>query len=642
MVFTLRRGGKCQQAVYAGHIVPLCNKSLATFGGRGQQLATVLPLPAAQSPSGKFGLPCPLLKTLPGLGEDDPKKFTGKLRGIPVLKGYAHFPEAYPAWRLTDLLISSHTASWTGWPTHRGTSMARTRRAACSSPSPGQESELKKFKGKLHHFPIQKRFVNISKELLEEASVSHLSQLLLVYYGPDYALEVTARVLKAINCELLADREDDLVMPADVGRMQREVERNKPLEGVTISAKKIICKGRKELIEILGRDILHVLFSRYIITRKEFWDLLEAEEDSKEKSKKLLRMIQGRGEQACCQFLECVEMEHLGSIQNLLLAIRGSGQDPVQTSGHSGLQLESPLFAEEGGSTKMENPAGSGESSRGSWCPSEELPEKIKPDMVWDSEGGHKKYRVSSTKAGSFSCLDSDLICEVREAVTLTYYFDSWLKLLEVQNTEELHVAGPLLNIQVDVVEAVTAIHIPHFLSLSAEDHSGVYIAHFVKGEMKLEKPDRVEPHHVVLENPKFSSLGIIFKKMFNQKINTVARLYQRLRFKMLIFHLYLLPNDPSLIKAVDEHEANCHSQRLEKPPGTLKSLKIGTPVFVQTLDDVTIWPEEVKLQYLDAEKLQQYVELSAEQMQEKFSFTLVEKRTNKLIWKAHVKQGAF
>ncbi|XP_060137740.1 uncharacterized protein LOC118078987 isoform X3 [Zootoca vivipara] len=285
--------------------------------------------------------------------------------------------------------------------------------------------------------------------------------------------------------------------PADVDRMQREVGKEKvwPLEGVAISAKKIICKGRKELIEILGRNILHVLYSRYIITRKEYWDFPEAEEDSKEKSKKLLHMIQERGEQACCRFLECVEMEHPGSIQNVLLAIH-------------------------------------------------------------------------------------------------------------------------------------------------AEDHSRVYIAHFVKGEMKLEKPDRVEPHHAVLENPKFSSLGIVFKKWFKQKINTVARLYQILRFNMPIFHLYLLPNDPSLIKAVDEHEAKHHYQRIVKPPGTLKSLKIGTQVFVQTLDNVTICPEEVKFQYLSAEKEQHFVELSAGQMQEKFSFTLVEKRTNELIWKAHVNQG--
>ncbi|XP_060137747.1 uncharacterized protein LOC132593053 [Zootoca vivipara] len=204
-----------------------------------------------------------------------------------------------------------------------------------------------------------------------------------------------ARVLEAIDCEPQADREDDLVMPADVDRMEREVGKEKvwPLEGVAISAKKIICKGRKELIKILGINILHVLYSHYIITWKEYWDLLEAEEDSKEKSKKLLRMIQEMGEQACCRFLECVEMEHLGSIQNVLLAIHGSGQDPIWTSGHLGLQLKSPLFAEDGRSRKMENPAGSGESDRGSWCPSEQLPEKIKPDVVWDSERGHEAYR---------------------------------------------------------------------------------------------------------------------------------------------------------------------------------------------------------------------------------------------------------
>ncbi|XP_060137749.1 pyrin-like isoform X2 [Zootoca vivipara] len=110
-----------------------------------------------------------------------------------------------------------------------------------------KESELKKFKGKLYHFSIKKGFVNILKELMEEASVSDLSQLLLVYYGLDYALEVMARVLEAIDCEPQADREDDLVMPTDVDRMQREVGKEKvwPLEGVAISAKKIICKGRK-------------------------------------------------------------------------------------------------------------------------------------------------------------------------------------------------------------------------------------------------------------------------------------------------------------------------------------------------------------------------------------------------------------
>ncbi|XP_060137741.1 NACHT, LRR and PYD domains-containing protein 1a allele 5-like [Zootoca vivipara] len=295
-------------------------------------------------------------------------------------------------------------------------------------------------------------------------------------------------------------------------------------------------------------------------------------------------------------------------------------------------------LSEREGSMKMDNPAGPEESVPCGQCPSEDLPEKIKPEVVWDSERGHEAYRVCSTEAGSFHCGDTDLICEVREAVTITYYFDSWPKLLEEQNTEEWQVAGPLFNFKVDAAEAVTAVCIPHSLCLEGEDSSHVYIAHFVEGEMRLEKPDRVEPHHAVLENPKFSSLGVIFKKWFKQKINTVVLLYHRLQLETPTFHLYVLPNDPSIIKAVTDREVN--SKRIEKPPVTLKPLTIGSQVSLMTPEDVTVTPEELNFQYLDAEKLQQYVELSAEQMQDKFNFYLMMKGTTKVVWKAHLKRN--
>nr|XP_028560002.1 caspase recruitment domain-containing protein 8-like [Podarcis muralis] len=265
----------------------------------------------------------------------------------------------------------------------------------------------------------------------------------------------------------------------------------------------------------------------------------------------------------------------------------------------------------------------------------------MRPEVFWDSEKRHEKYRVRFTKAGSFYCLDTDLICEVKEAVTVTYHFDSWPKHLEGQTTEEWHVAGPLLNIEVDPVEAVSAVHFPHFLCLEGEDSSQVHIAHFVEEGMVLERPDRVGPYHVVLENPTFSPRGAIFRKSWFKrkiKVHTVALLYQMLRFKAPTFHLYLLPNDSSVRKAVDEHEVNCPSHRIEKPPRTLKPLTIGSRFFVET-NDVTVCPEELEFQYLDAEKLQQYLELSAEQIQDKFSFCLIEKHTNKLVWKARVKQ---
>ncbi|CAI5791020.1 recruitment domain-containing 8-like [Podarcis lilfordi] len=268
-----------------------------------------------------------------------------------------------------------------------------------------------------------------------------------------------------------------------------------------------------------------------------------------------------------------------------------------------------------------------------------DLPERIKAEVFWDSERDHEAYRACFTKAGSFHCCDTGLIWEVRGAVTVTYHFDSWPKHLEEQNTEEWQIAGPLLNIKVDAVEAMAVICVPHSLSLSGKDSSHVYIAHFVEGEMRLEKPGRVEPHHAVLENPKFSSLGVIFKKWFKQKINTVVLLYQSLRVETPTFHLYLLPNDLSIIKAVNDSEEN--SKRIEKPPVTLRPLTIGSQVSLKASKNVTVCPEELEFQYLDAEKLQQYVELSAEQMQDEF-FCLMKKGTPEIVWKVHLKKREF
>ncbi|XP_060137705.1 NACHT, LRR and PYD domains-containing protein 1a allele 5-like [Zootoca vivipara] len=162
---------------------------------------------------------------------------------------------------------------------------------------------------------------------------------------------------------------------------------------------------------------------------------------------------------------------------------------------------------------------------------------------------------------------------------------------------------------------------------------------------MSLEKPDRVGPYHVVLENPNFSPRGAILRtswSWFKRKIlvHSVALLYQMLRFNSPKFHLYLLPNDSSVRKAVHEHEVQSPSRRIDKPPWTLRPLTIGSRFFVvNDVNDVRVCPKEVEFQYLDADKLQQYVELSAEHMQDMFNFSVMEKRKNELIWEACVTQ---
>ncbi|XP_061444306.1 uncharacterized protein LOC133365896 isoform X2 [Rhineura floridana] len=624
--------------------------------------------------------------------KSDLKKFKAELHKFPVQKGFKNIPkqllEEANVWQLRDLLISYYSEDyalevtaevlkaidckqdadellfyfWQEWWSPHGRLLATLEDLG--------KTDLKNFKGKLHELPVKDGFVNIPKTLLKKANIWELRDLLISYYSEDYAMKVMAEVLKAIDCKPQADmlifftRQGAVQLSSNYERhvferqpaqfvsskitegLEKVISSGRPtrgsLEGITISGDEMIHKGRKELTEILQEDLeffLHVLHSHCIITMSEYKDLFRMEKGSKMKIQKLLSMIQERGEQACYRLLECVEMMYPGSIQILLFAMHGLGQNPVH-SGHSVLRSKSLLSAEERRSQKIENPVDSGGSVRCSRCPSEDLPEKISPEVVWDSERGQETYRLCPTEAGSFLCSYTDLIFEVSGAVTITYHFGSWLKHLSGWDTWKFLVAGPLLNIQAAPEEAVSAVHFPHFLCLAGEDSSRVHITHFVEGRMNLEKPDRVGPYHAVLRYPRFSPRGVIFKKPWfklKRKVHAVALLYQVLQISTPKFHLYLLPNDSSLIKAVEEHEAKCLSQRLEKPPGTLKPLTVGSRFFVQTLDGVRICPKELKFQRLHADQLQQYIELYARHMQDELELSLMEKSKDELVWEASI-----
>ncbi|XP_053114757.1 up-regulator of cell proliferation-like [Hemicordylus capensis] len=95
-----------------------------------------------------------------------------------------------------------------------------------------------------------------------------------------------------------------------------------------MSAKEIIQQRRKQLTEIIQKDLARVLddlLSRSVITEEEYEDLDKMEEDATatKKSEKLLLLVQNKGESACCQFLEWVEIAYPGSKQ----ALQSSGQD---------------------------------------------------------------------------------------------------------------------------------------------------------------------------------------------------------------------------------------------------------------------------------------------------------------------------
>ncbi|XP_025068200.1 interferon-induced very large GTPase 1-like isoform X2 [Alligator sinensis] len=82
----------------------------------------------------------------------------------------------------------------------------------------------------------------------------------------------------------------------------------------------IIRKERKRLIEILLRDLelsLDEFISQSIITEEEYETLDKAEEDLKKKSRKLLILVQKKGESTCQKFLECLKIVSPGLDEEL-------------------------------------------------------------------------------------------------------------------------------------------------------------------------------------------------------------------------------------------------------------------------------------------------------------------------------------
>ncbi|XP_015269403.1 PREDICTED: NACHT, LRR and PYD domains-containing protein 12-like [Gekko japonicus] len=277
-------------------------------------------------------------------------------------------------------------------------------------------------------------------------------------------------------------------------------------------------------------------------------------------------------------------------------------------------------------------------------CPhGENLSEKIKPEVVWDPERNHQAYRLHLPGAGFFHCCDTNIRFEVRAAVTIQYQQDSWYKHWNERKTWKLIVAGPLLNIQATPAQALSAVHFPHLLCLAGkqEDSPRVQIAHFAEGRVTLEKPDGVEPFHIVLKHLRLSPCGVVFKNTFfkrKTKVHAAALLYQVHGVSPLKFHLYLLPNDCSLIKAIHVRELTCLSRRVQVPTQTTKPLTIGSCFLVRRSEEVKASPKELKFNYVDAEAEQQYFEVCAQCREAELELTLVEKMKNEIFWKVCVR----
>ncbi|KAJ8783802.1 hypothetical protein J1605_008845 [Eschrichtius robustus] len=163
--------------------------------------------------------------------------------------------------------------------------------------------------------------------------------------------------------------------------------------------------------------------------------------------------------------------------------------------------------------------------------------------------------RVHFPVAGFYHWPNTGLHFVVRGPVTIEIEFCAWdLFLNRIFPQHSWMVAGPLFDIEAEP-GAVAAVYLPHFVALQGNyvDIPLFQVAHFKEEEMLLEKPARVAPYYTVLENPSFSSLGVLLRVVHAAlrliPTSSTVLLYHHLHPEEVTFHLYLIPSDCSILK---------------------------------------------------------------------------------------------
>ncbi|XP_076398929.1 NACHT, LRR and PYD domains-containing protein 1a-like [Peromyscus maniculatus bairdii] len=254
-------------------------------------------------------------------------------------------------------------------------------------------------------------------------------------------------------------------------------------------------------------------------------------------------------------------------------------------------------------------------------------------------------YRVQFPVPGSYHCPNTGLHFVVTRAVTIEIRFCAWTQYLDKTPLEHSHmVAGPLFDIKAEQ-GAVAAVHLPHFVALQEGhvDISRFRVAHFQEHGMVLETPTRMEQHYAVLENPSFSPVGVLMNMTpalgHSIPITSITLIYYHLNLKEVTFHLYLVPNDCTIRKAIDDEEMKFQFARINKPP-PVESLYIGSRYIISGPRNLEIFPKELELCYRSPGELQLFSEIYVDHMVSGITLHIKDKKHKNIIWKALLKPG--
>ncbi|EGW03283.1 NACHT, LRR and PYD domains-containing protein 1 [Cricetulus griseus] len=255
-------------------------------------------------------------------------------------------------------------------------------------------------------------------------------------------------------------------------------------------------------------------------------------------------------------------------------------------------------------------------------------------------------YRVHFPVAGYYHHPNIGLHFVVKRALTIEIEFCAWGKFWGRHVLEHgWMVAGPLFDIKAEK-GSVAAVYLPHFVDLQGGhvDTSLFKVAHFKEKRMTLEKPAKVEQHYVVLENPSFSLIGVLLRMIPAAQpfipITSTTLLYRSYHAKEVTVHLYLIPNDCAIRKAIDDEEEKFQFVRIHKPP-PLDSLFLGSRYTVSGSQNLEITPKELELCYRSPGEAQLFSEIYIGHVDSDIWLQLNHKMSGSQVWKALLKPDA-
>ncbi|XP_012040941.3 NACHT, LRR and PYD domains-containing protein 1 isoform X1 [Ovis aries] len=254
-------------------------------------------------------------------------------------------------------------------------------------------------------------------------------------------------------------------------------------------------------------------------------------------------------------------------------------------------------------------------------------------------------YRVHLPVAGFYHWPNTGLRFEVRGPATVEIEFCAWDQFLSRNFPQHSWLAaGPLFDIKAEP-GAVAAVFLPHFVAFRGNDVdiSQFQVAHFKEEGMLLEKPVRVTPCYAVLENPSFSPMGVLLRMVHTAlrfiPITSTVLLYHYLQPEEVTFHLYLIPSDCSIQKAIDDEEKKFQFVRIHKPP-PLTPLYMGSRYIVSGSEKLEILPEELELCYRSPRESQLFSEFYVRHLRSGIRLQIRSKKDGTVVWEALVKPG--